>query len=236
MNFIGKITEINGRYVTVKVDDLLSLGLINSVNDDENPEVDVTVVDKRLISPVQRRKTYAILRDMSDFFGYTLDEMKNVMKGLFYETMDAHEFSLGNTDITTARTFISFLLEFALKYHIPMRKPALEYQDDLDVYMYQSLKNRSCVICGLAADVHHVDTVGMGNDRRTVDHREKHLIALCRAHHNEAHNIGWPVFAQKYHVKGIKLDPETLQRLGIMTFKRMEEIDGTTTNVKQESY
>lgn len=94
MNFIGKITEINGRYVTVKVDDSLSLGLINSVNDDEHPEVDVTVVDKRLISPVQRRKTYAILRDMSDFFGYTLDEMKNVMKGLFYETMDAHEFSL----------------------------------------------------------------------------------------------------------------------------------------------
>lgn len=113
MNFIGKITEINGRYVTVKVDDLLALGLINSVNDDEHPEVDVTVVDKRLISPVQRRKTYAILRDMSDFFGYTLDEMKNVMKGLFYETMDVHEFSLGNTDITTARTFISFLLEFA---------------------------------------------------------------------------------------------------------------------------
>ena len=27
------------------------------------------------------------------------------------------------------------------------------------------------------------------------------------------------------HVKGIKLDPETLQRLGIMTFKRMGEID-----------
>ncbi|MCT0950034.1 hypothetical protein EFL45_11710, partial [Weissella confusa] len=51
------------------------------------------------------------------------------------------------------------------------------------------------------------------------------LIALCRVHHNEAHNIGWPAFEQKYHVKGIKLDPETIQRLGIMTFKRMEEID-----------
>lgn len=225
MNFIGKITEIKGQYVTVKVNDLLTLGLINSVNDDEHPEVDVTVVDKRLISPVQRRKTYAILRDMSDFFGYTLDEMKNVMKALFYETMNAHEFSLGNTDITTARTFISFLLEFALKYHIPMRKPALEYQDDLDVYMYQSLKNRSCAICGLPADVHHVDTIGMGNDRNDIDHRDKRLIALCRVHHQEAHNMGWLSFSEKWHVKGIKLDRQTLHDLGIMTYRRMDELD-----------
>ncbi|WP_242458518.1 putative HNHc nuclease [Weissella confusa] len=97
--------------------------------------------------------------------------------------------------------------------------------DDVEAYMYSSLSHRSCVVCGRPADVHHIDTVGMGNDRNLVDHREKHLIALCRVHHNEAHNIGWPAFEQKYHVKGIKLDPETLQRLGIMTFKRMEEID-----------
>ena len=95
----------------------------------------------------------------------------------------------------------------------------------LEAYMYSSLSHRSCVVCGRPADVHHIDTVGMGNDRNLVDHREKHLIALCRVHHNEAHNIGWTAFEQKYHVKGIKLDPETLQRLGIMTFKRMEEID-----------
>jgi len=78
--------------------------------------------------------------------------------------------------------------------------------------------------CG-RTDVHHVDVVGMGQDRKLVDHRDKRLIALCREHHQLAHNMGWATFSQVHHVIGIKLDRQTLNNLGIMTYKRMEEID-----------
>ena len=165
------------------------------------------------------------MSEIAKWSGYTPEETKEWMKFYYIGETGDQYFSFADTDMTTARNFISYLLDYAVRNHIPMSKSGLEYMDDVDAYMYSSLRYRSCVVCGRPADVHHIDTVGMGNDRRTVDHREKRLIALCRVHHNEAHNIGWPEFERKYHVKGIKLDPETLQRLGIMTFKQMEEID-----------
>jgi hypothetical protein len=88
-----------------------------------------------------------------------------------------------------------------------------------------SLMHRSCVICGEHADIHHIDTVGMGNDRTQIDHREHRLIALCREHHNLAHNLGWQTFSAVYHVKGMYLKSPQLQRLGLMSQKRLEEID-----------
>src|SRR5699024_7126792 len=130
-----------------------------------------------------------------------------------------------NTDMTTAKRFITFLLDFAIRNGIPLKHSGITYQDDIDTYMYMSLKYRSCVICGKPADIHHVNSVGMGNDRKLVDHRQKHLIALCREHHQQAHQMGWPTFKENYHVKAILLDPQTLTQLGIMTYKRREEID-----------
>ncbi|WP_250779589.1 putative HNHc nuclease, partial [Weissella diestrammenae] len=73
--------------------------------------------------------------------------------------------------------------------------------------------------------MHHIDVIGMGNDRRKVDHRGRLLIALCREHHQHAHQMGWLTFKDQYHVKGVTLNAETLNRLGIMTYKRMKEID-----------
>lgn len=225
MDIWGRITNISGNKVTMSVEDAQELAMLSLYTSEERPQAVISIADERSISRVQRKKAYAIIGEIAKWSGYTPEETKWWMK--FYyeaETGDQH-FSFADTDMTTARTFISYLLDYAVKNHIPMSKSGLAYMDDVEAYMYSSLSHRSCVVCGRPADVHHIDTVGMGNDRNLVDHRQKHLIALCRVHHNEAHNIGWPAFEQNYHVKGIKLDPETLQRLGIMTFKRMEEID-----------
>ncbi|MCM0582175.1 putative HNHc nuclease, partial [Weissella diestrammenae] len=185
----------------------------------------INIPDGRLISKTQRKKAYAIMGDISDWAGYGPEEIKELMKFLFeFET--GHEyFSFASVDMTTAREFITFLLDLALKEHIQLKKTGLDYQDDLDAYMHQSLKYRSCVLCGRHADVHHIDAIGMGNDRRKVDHRGRLLIALCREHHQLAHQMGWLTFKDQYHVKGVTLDAETLNRLGIMTYKRMKEID-----------
>ena len=65
------------------------------------------------------------------------------------------------------------------------------------------------------AHIHHVDAVGSGRNRNEVDHTQLRLIALCAEHHQETHTIGWETFNKKYKVAGIKVNEQTIQRLGI---------------------
>ena len=58
-------------------------------------------------------------------------------------------------------------------------------------------------MCGRPGEIHHVDAIGMGRDRRRVDDRRMRKICLRREHHTEAHKIGQPAFMDKYHVHGI---------------------------------
>lgn len=49
---------------------------------------------------------------------------------------------------------------------------------------------RICAVCGARADIHHVDHVGMGNNRKKMSHIGKRVLPLCRKHHSEIHNVG----------------------------------------------
>lgn len=235
MELWGRVTSIIGNKVTFSAESIEELQNLQYLMDRGYSEAVLQISDERHISAVQRRKSYAMIKDFAEWSGYDREEMKIILKFEF-EAETGHEyFSFARTDMTTAREFISFTIGLAMLYEVPLKKSALQIQDDLDVYMYQSLKNRSCVLCGKKADVHHIETVGMGNDRKLVDHRRKHLIALCREHHQDAHQIGWVAFSELHHLKGIILDPKTLNDLGIMTYKRMKEIDDEQSSASRTS-
>ncbi|MFP7306655.1 putative HNHc nuclease, partial [Enterococcus faecalis] len=51
--------------------------------------------------------------------------------------------------------------------------------------------------------------------RKSVDHTEYTFASLCRCHHTEKHDIGIKAFKAKYHVKGIKLNQDTIKKLNI---------------------
>jgi len=225
MDIWGRITAIKGNQMVVTVESREELANLSLFTTEEQPQVVVNVQDERHLSVLQRKKAYALMGEIANYTGYLPQDAKEWLKYWFTAETGTPYFSFADTDMTTAKEFITFLLDFAIRNEIPMKHSGMTYQDEIDTYMYMSLKHRSCAICGKHADVHHVDGVGMGNDRNLVDHRQKHLIALCREHHQEAHKLGWPTFKGKYHVKGILLDPQTLNQLGIMTYKRMEEID-----------
>lgn len=89
---------------------------------------------------------------------------------------------------------------------IPLLDFALNRTDDIGHYLYACLKLRKCAICGRDGEIHHVDTIGMGNDRRKVDDSDYRKICLCRKHHTEAHSIGMTEFEDRYKVYGIKFD------------------------------
>ncbi|KRN77608.1 putative HNHc nuclease [Weissella minor] len=225
MELWGRMLGVQGNVVSFAAENLEELATLSLYTQEDRPEAVLQIPDNRHISAVQRKKAFALMHDMASYCGYEDSVFKDTMMFMFEGATGIEQFSFKDVDMTTARYFISFLLDYALKWHIPLSKSALSYQDDLDIYMYQSLKYRSCVLCGKHADVHHVDAIGNNQFRALADHREKRLVALCRIHHQEAENMGWLSFSELYHVKGIYLEPKMLNQLGIMTYERMKQID-----------
>lgn len=198
-------------------------------------QCEVILKDGRSITPQQRRKIFATIRDISEFIsGYS--EKRNVIS----ETLCAMElnylidlsdsesvrfaltnqycalsgidlFSLSDKsnnsiDCTTASDFIDWLINICIENAIPCSESLLNRAEDIGRYVYACLANRRCAICGAKADIHHVDQVGMGRNRREIVHEGMDVLPLCRIHHTEAHTIGKNTFMEKYHLQGVKLD------------------------------
>ena len=159
--------------------------------------------DPRYISSRQRKAIYATINDISEWYGDVPEYMKEILKAYFITEYDLNYFSLGNCSVTTARKFLDYLLEFALKHDISLSESGLERTDNIDRYLWMCLKHRKCCICGAKADLHHVQAIGAGRNRKTVDDSKNLKMALCRVHHTEAHTIGVDSFNAKYKVKGI---------------------------------
>ncbi len=169
---------------------------------------DVWLEDGRKISAEQRKKAYATIRDIAMFTGELPEVMKEWLKYLHIDRTGCTYFSLSSCSVDTAREFINTILDYALEMGIPLLDFALDRTDDIGHYLYACLKLRKCAVCGQEGELHHVDTIGMGNDRRQVDDSEHHKICLCRKHHTEAHSIGMADFETKYKVYGIKFSED----------------------------
>ena len=182
-------------------------------------EVQVGLPDGRRISPEQRRKAYALMREIGEFYGYEQSEIKDVMKHDFVanhlKQLQRELFSLSDCDVTTAKEFISYLIDFILRNDIPTHVPLASLADDIDRYMYSCLMRRKCCICGQKADIHHWTRIGMGANRKTVIHEGMPLEPLCRVHHTECHTMAQEEFDERYHIKPIKATKEICKMLGL---------------------
>ncbi|MBQ9698258.1 MAG: hypothetical protein IJV46_06945 [Acidaminococcaceae bacterium] len=175
--------------------------------------VEIGIPDGRLISPDQRKRIYAMLRDIADWIGeQDPDVVKNLMKLKFMaEEMDAiarRMFSLSDCDMTTAREFITFLISFIVTNSIPVRQPLMQDTDDIDDirrYVYQCLMHKGCAVCGGRAELHHVEAIGAGRNRLEINQIGMPVLPLCRKHHTESHQLGQDSFLKKYHLEPIPL-------------------------------
>ena len=74
------------------------------------------------------------------------------------------------------------------------------------------LLNKKCAVCGKHADLHHVDAVGMGNDRNEIHHLGRRVLPLCREHHIECHSIGSKFLMEKYHLEPVNADEKICKK------------------------
>lgn len=177
---------------------------------------DLLLNDCRMISRQQQKKIYAMIGDISDYTGHHVEFLKSYLKCEYIKMYGGEWFSLGYVDMTTARKFIEFILHICFEWEVPLSTNTVDLSRDINNYLYLCIQYRKCAICGEKADIHHhSNLVGMGRDRNRHDHHNSEFIALCRTHHTECHQIGLKEFEQKYHLKAIKLDLETIKELGI---------------------
>jgi hypothetical protein len=174
----------------------------------------VEFADGRRISPEQRKKAYALMGEIAEWIGDVPEYVKKLMKIEFManrmQTIGEKIFSLSDTDVTTARLFISFLIDFMLDHQVPSRVPLYELCEDVQKYVYACLMHKACAVCGKRADVHHLSGSRAGHGGlawREKDQTGALVLPLCREHHIAIHN-GEAEFLERYHLEGIEMTRE----------------------------
>lgn len=190
-------------------------------------EVQIGLPDGRTISPEQRRKAYALLGEIAAYTGYAPEQAKLTMKHQFMathlEALQKELFSLADCDMTTAREFISYLIEFIIEFDIPTGTPLAELCEDVQRYVYTCLVHKKCAVCGQKAEIHHVDKVGIGRDRHDICHIGMQALPLCAEHHrlNGIHQMGDERFMAEYHLEPVVIDEKIAKVYRLKT--RLEE-------------
>lgn len=210
----GKITGVTPREITITVP--YDPRYVTQQWD----EVTVDLPDGRKISPEQRRKAYALMGEIATWASMEPEEVKLTAKQDFVqrhlEGLHRELFSLASCDMTTARQFISYLIDFVLQFDVPLRVPLVTLCDDIQKAVYSCLMHHKCIICGKPCELHHVDRVGMGGDRHDMCHIGMECLPLCRDHHTEAHDHGDQWLMELYHLEPVVIDAKIAKeyRLG----------------------
>lgn len=217
---------------------------IGNIQDIASDEAEVTLIGIRepLITPEQRRKIFALVHDITAFIsGYTdRNEIRFTLSAMqvlyLMDTTDEESIRFALTDnycrlqgvdlfsLSTknencasrelASDFIDWLVNLCVENAIPCMDTLLNRCEDVERYVYACVANRRCAICGRKADIHEVDTVGMGRNRSKIGHVGQLVEPLCRGHHQEAGEIGQKSFDELYHLSPIRLDENLCEVLG----------------------
>ena len=182
--------------------------------------IEIRLTDGREISAEQRRKVFALIRDIAVWCGHEPEYIRKFLAFEFRLEKGFEPFSLSDCDMSTAREFISYLIDFCFYHSVPTKDTLLNQTDDIGKYLYSCLEHRRCAVCNERADVHHTTAVGMGRNRNKISHIGMEAIALCRKHHQQAHTEG-NAFFERHHIYGIKLDEYLCKVLNLQTeFKK----------------
>lgn len=197
--------------------------------DISNVRGELSISDPRELRPEQRGLYFALLNDIYSHLGPPQDFLHEYFKGKYQALTYGEKITLkqgSGTTVSQANQLINIVIDFVFEWNVPIKDGYELLPKDNSYYLYKCCKHRKCAVCGKHADIHHHEgLVGKGGNRNEFDHRDSKFIALCRTHHNEAHNIGLETFEKQYHLKAIKLNEETLKLLGLMTAKTIRKLD-----------
>ena len=189
----------------------------------------IKVIPVKKLSQAQNGLIHVLLKQFGDEIGYTLIEIKELMKEQFAIATDRLDFSTAKCDMETANEFILFIIERALELGINLYilgkydkryKHILEIDNITQRYVIACLRKRVCCICGKEHNEYneiqldHYDTVA--NTVGTYENDDGlhgRFLPLCSYHHFEKHSKSLKEFEEKYHIEGVWLNPQLVYEL-----------------------
>lgn len=201
-----KLTKHKGQYIISNP----KLSLANEMLLDSGGSLAVSLKlhDKRHMSDQQRKFIFALCREVEYETGIDLNQFRASMMSVLNSMYDEKLSSLTQYSMTDANRLIDIIIIFMIDKEIAISYDLIKNQDFRfnQSHVYQMCLKRICNVCGQRAELHHVDTVGIGRDRNKISHIGMRMLPLCREHHNEAHTIGDKAFLERYHLEPIKID------------------------------
>lgn len=166
-------------------------------------EVDIQVVDPFKITGKQRRKIFALVKDIEAHTGQPMDYMRHLFIEFVrtYYGYDKH-ISLSDCTRTQANQIIEVTLDWIFHNDIPLAYKTSDLLKQDKSFLYWATVNRNCIICGKQnSQIAHYHAVGRGRNRKKIEHFDNKVLALCNFHHKEQHDIGIDSFNEKYHLQ-----------------------------------
>ena len=188
----------------------------------------IKVIPVKKLSQAQNGLIHVLLKQFGDEIGYTLIEIKELMKEQFAISTDRLDFSTAKCDMEAANEFISFIIEQALELginlyilgkHDKRYKHILEIDNITQRYVIACLRKRVCCVCGRThneyntVDLEHYDNVNEIGGYEFDTGLETRFLSLCRHHHTEIHNIPKQEFLEKYHLEPVYLNERLVYEL-----------------------
>ncbi len=200
-----------GMKITLAIDDEQTIEVMKNIyNFMDKPVMVELLVDKdeqiermNQITNEQRKKIFALIRDIADYTGESSENLRETTTRSFIKVSEYEMFSLSNCSKELAGDYIEYLIRLAFELGVPLKENPMKGLDSIERYLRLCIEKRKCCICQKDAEIHHVDTIGMGRDRTKVDDSNYRKMALCREHHTECGKMGKESFEEKYHVYGV---------------------------------
>lgn len=216
----GKLVSIDGNRITFELKDELNIERLKRVfeNHDGDRIAEIFFKDPRTFTTQQRAFTFALMRDIAIYTGEQLETLKDVFYWQFrYYT--GRNISLSNGSLNTVddvATLDDLILDFIFENHIPFKQGYEIPPQNVQYYFYKCVMTRTCCNCGKRlADIHHVDAVGMGNNRKKINNSGRRFMSLCRECHTAIHIEGFTEFTEKRKLIAITISDKDLKRLGL---------------------
>ena len=170
-------------------------------------ECDVIVSDPYKITDKQRRKVFAMVRDIFNHYGQPMDYLRYMFQKQLEFLNGYNPISLSDCSRRQASELIELILDFIFTHNIPMNKATSDLMSNDKYFLYKSTINRTCVICGAPnSDLAHYQAVGRGRNRNKINHYGNKVLALGRKHHNQQHDMGMGSFNKLHHLENAWVD------------------------------
>ena len=171
-------------------------------------DVDCSVVDPNSITGKQRKKIFGLVNDIEAHTGQPRDYMREMFQDYVkFNYGYQNRISLANCSRTLAKQIIEVIIAWVFLHDIPLNYKTSDLMKNDKQFLYWSTINRTCVICGAPnSDLAHYQAVGRGRNRNKINHYGNKVLALCRKHHNQQHDMGMSSFNKLHHLENAWVD------------------------------